>query len=87
MGFPHEIKGEGIYAFVVLMDGSRDRRRAKTSSESLDDIADRKRQVENDVAAELRQAVRRQLASYAAPNVTLVCQALPKTRSGKIMRR
>ena len=82
------MKGEGIYAFVVLMDGCRDARRVKSSSaESDEDIAASKAAVETQVAVELRQAVRRQLAPYAAPDVTLVCPSLPKTRSGKIMRR
>ena len=58
------------------MDGSKDARRKKSTADS-----------EADIALELRQLVRRQLAPYAAPDVTLVCPSLPKTRSGKIMRR
>ena len=70
------------------MDGCRDARRVKSSpAESDEDIAASKAAVEAQVAVELRQAVRRQLAPYAAPDVTLVCPSLPKTRSGKIMRR
>jgi len=75
VGFPHEIKGEGIYAFVVLMDGACDRRGKKLE------------EVEKEVADEAKKAVRSELAAYAVPDVTLVCSSLPKTRSGKIMRR
>ena len=75
MGFPHDIKGEGIYAFVVVMDGVCKRRGKKLE------------EVEKEVADEAKKAVRNELAAFAVPDVTLVCSSLPKTRSGKIMRR
>jgi len=87
VGYPHAIKGEGIFAFVVLMDGARERRMAKSTSKTELEVENAKAAVEEDVSMELRQSVRRQLAPYAAPDVTLVCPSLPKTRSGKIMRR
>ncbi|CAI5764224.1 acetyl-coenzyme A synthetase 2-like, mitochondrial isoform X1 [Podarcis lilfordi] len=67
IGFPHKIKGEGAYAFIVLKKGSN------LSQESL--------------ASELRGLVSKEIAKYAAPEYIQVAQRLPKTRSGKIMRR
>merc|ERR1711872_533725 len=69
------------------MDGARERRRVRSASETDSEVENAKATVEEDISMELRQAVRRQLAPYAAPDVTLVCPSLPKTRSGKIMRR
>ncbi len=66
VGFPHEIKGQGIYAFVTLNTGE------------LGDDAVRK---------ELNQQVRRDIGALAAPEKIHFTPALPKTRSGKIMRR
>ncbi|XP_042333468.1 acetyl-coenzyme A synthetase 2-like, mitochondrial isoform X7 [Sceloporus undulatus] len=67
IGYPHKIKGEGAYAFVVLKEG------AGLSQESL--------------ASELRGLVSKVIAKYAAPEYIQVARRLPKTRSGKIMRR
>ncbi|XP_054826408.1 acetyl-coenzyme A synthetase 2-like, mitochondrial isoform X1 [Eublepharis macularius] len=67
IGYPHEIKGEGAYAFIVLKKGST------LSQESL--------------ASELRELVSEKIAKYAAPEYVQVARRLPKTRSGKIMRR
>jgi len=66
VGFPHEIKGNGIYAFVTLNAG-----------ESGDDS----------LRKELAQEVRKDIGSFAAPEKIHFTPALPKTRSGKIMRR
>ncbi len=66
VGFPHEIKGQGIYAFVTLK-------------------ADR--QPNEDLRAELVKWVRREIGPFAAPDVIQWAPGLPKTRSGKIMRR
>lgn len=66
VGFPHEIKGEGIYCYVTLGVGN-------DPSEALHD--------------ELIRHVRSQIGPIAKPDVLLFAQALPKTRSGKIMRR
>lgn len=68
VGFPHPIKGEGIYAFVLLKSGV-----------SVTDPAALK--------AELVEAVRRQIGPIAKPDVIQIAPDLPKTRSGKIMRR
>jgi len=68
VGYPHEIKGTGIYAFVHL------------AGEPSDSSAD-------DVAGALKEQVRQVIGSFAAPDVIHVAIGLPKTRSGKIMRR
>ncbi|MGC8470014.1 MAG: acetate--CoA ligase, partial [Acetobacteraceae bacterium] len=66
VGFPHEIKGQGIYAYVTLKAGVE-------SSEAL--------------RKELVAWVRKEIGAIASPDVIQWAPALPKTRSGKIMRR
>jgi len=66
VGYPHDIKGEGIYAYVTLRLG----------------------QVPSDeLAQELRQCVRKEIGPIATPDFIQWAPGLPKTRSGKIMRR
>jgi len=65
VGFPHELKGEGICCFVTL--------KVDDSSEELKD--------------ELTQHVRKQIGAIATPDSIRFAAAVPKTRSGKIMRR
>jgi acetyl-CoA synthetase len=66
VGYPHDIKGQGIYAYVTLVVGAE-------PSEALD--------------KELRQHVRQEIGPIATPDILHFTPALPKTRSGKIMRR
>src|SRR6266702_4390090 len=66
VGFPHDIKGQGIYAYVTLISGVE-------PSEPL--------------RAELRDWVRQEISPIATPDAIQWAPALPKTRSGKIMRR
>ena len=66
MGFPHEIKGQGIYAFVTLMTGIE-------SSE----------EIHNNIIS----TVVKEIGPHAKPDKIQFSSALPKTRSGKIMRR
>lgn len=66
VGFPHEIKGQGIYAFVTLMHG-------QAASDAL--------------KTELVRLVRQKIGPIATPDLIQWAPALPKTRSGKIMRR
>lgn len=66
VGYPHEIKGQGIYAFVTLKEGF-------TPSEEL--------------KKELINHVRKEIGPIASPDKVHFADALPKTRSGKIMRR
>ena len=66
VGFPHPIKGQGIYAYVSLMSGE------KNSDELL---------------KELQNWVRKEIGPIAKPDIIQFSPGLPKTRSGKIMRR
>ncbi len=66
VGFPHDVKGQGIYAYVTLKAGI-------APSDAL--------------LAELRRTVREQIGAIASPDVIQWAPGLPKTRSGKIMRR
>jgi acetyl-CoA synthetase len=66
VGFPHEIKGQGIYAYVTL----------KVGVAATDELR-----------AELIKWVRREIGPFAAPDAIQWAPGLPKTRSGKIMRR
>ncbi|MGA0246949.1 MAG: AMP-binding enzyme, partial [Schleiferiaceae bacterium] len=66
VGFPHNIKGQGIYCYVTLMAG-------ETPTEEL--------------RLELRNWVRSEIGPIASPDLIQWAPGLPKTRSGKIMRR
>jgi len=66
VGYPHEVKGQGIYAYVTLMAGQ--------------DYTD-------ELKAELVKHVRTEIGPVATPDVIHWAPGLPKTRSGKIMRR
>ena len=66
VGFPHDIKGNGIYAFVTLKTG-------QTPTDST--------------KAEIVKAVRAEIGPHASPEKIQFTDGLPKTRSGKIMRR
>jgi acetyl-CoA synthetase len=66
VGYPHDIKGQGIYCYVTLMNG-------EASSDEL--------------RSELRDWVRREIGPIASPDMIQFAPGLPKTRSGKIMRR
>ncbi|XP_064915143.1 acetyl-coenzyme A synthetase 2-like, mitochondrial isoform X5 [Columba livia] len=66
IGYPHKIKGEGAFAFIVL----------KEQTAHIDRVKE-----------ELKTIVASKIAKYAVPDHILVVKRLPKTRSGKIMRR
>lgn len=66
VGFPHDIKGEGIFAYVILRDGYESN---------------------GELVGELRNEVRHHIGPIATPDHILIAPGLPKTRSGKIMRR
>ncbi len=66
VGMPHDIKGQGIYAYVTLNSGEAE---------------------SEDVRKELVSWVRKEIGPIATPDVIHFAPALPKTRSGKIMRR
>jgi len=66
VGYPHDIKGQGIFAYAILKVGFQD---------------------SNELVQELKNEVRKHIGGFAIPDIVLICNALPKTRSGKIMRR
>ncbi|MFZ5648276.1 MAG: acetate--CoA ligase [Bacillota bacterium] len=66
VGFPHDIKGEGIYAYVTLKEGY---------------------EFSGELKKELVAHVRKEIGPIASPDKIHFANALPKTRSGKIMRR
>ena len=66
VGYPHDIKGQGIYCYVTLMAG-------EANSDAL--------------KLELRNWVRKEIGAIASPDLIQFAPGLPKTRSGKIMRR
>ncbi|MGN6461236.1 MAG: AMP-binding enzyme, partial [Pseudolabrys sp.] len=66
VGYPHDIKGQGIYAYVTLMAGV---------------------QPTEELRKELVQWVRKEIGAIASPDLVQFAPGLPKTRSGKIMRR
>jgi acetyl-CoA synthetase len=66
VGYPHDIKGQGIYVYVTLMEGQ---------------------EPSDELAIELRNWVRKEIGPIASPDLLQWAPGLPKTRSGKIMRR
>jgi acetyl-CoA synthetase len=66
VGYPHDIKGQGIYAYVTLMAGEK---------------------ATEDLRKELVGWVRKEIGPFASPDLIQFAPGLPKTRSGKIMRR
>jgi acetyl-CoA synthetase len=66
VGYPHDIKGQGIYAYVTLIRGI---------------------EPTEELRQELRQWVRKEIGALATPDLIQWASGLPKTRSGKIMRR
>ena len=66
VGYPHDIKGQGIYAYVTLMNGE---------------------EPSDDLRKELEKWVRAEIGPIAKPDLIQWAPGLPKTRSGKIMRR
>jgi len=66
VGYPHDIKGQGIYCYVTLMSGE---------------------EPSDELRLELRNWVRKEIGPIASPDLIQWAPGLPKTRSGKIMRR
>ena len=66
VGYPHDVKGQGIYAFVTPMNGT---------------------EPNDELKKELLAHVSKEIGSFAKPDLIQWAPALPKTRSGKIMRR
>ena len=66
VGYPHQIKGQGIYAFVICNNSSKNK---------------------EDIETEIKGLVRKIIGPIAKPDYVQIVPGLPKTRSGKIMRR
>lgn len=66
VGFPHDIKGQGVYAFVILKQGNK---------------------ANQQLHGELIERVKEEISAIAKPDIIHFASDLPKTRSGKIMRR
>ena len=66
VGFPHDIKGQGIYAYIIL---------------------DKNSLPENELTEQIKETVVKEIGSIAKPDKIQFVKGLPKTRSGKIMRR
>jgi acetyl-CoA synthetase len=66
VGYPHDIKGQGIYAYVILEEGEHDKQEVKSA---------------------ILSTVVKEIGPIAKPDVIQIVPGLPKTRSGKIMRR
>ena len=66
VGYPHDIKGEGIYAYITVKDGV---------------------EATEDLRMKIINHVRKEIGPIASPDVIHFANSLPKTRSGKIMRR
>jgi len=66
VGYPHEIKGQGIFAYVILTAGWEE---------------------SQELIGELKNEVRHHIGPFATPDLIMIAPGLPKTRSGKIMRR
>ena len=71
VGYPHDIKGQGIYVYVTLNKG-------ELSSDAA---------VNDTLVLELKKWVRQDIGPIATPDLIQLSPGLPKTRSGKIMRR
>ena len=66
VGYPHDVKGQGIYAYVTMMEGASEN---------------------EEIVKELNETVRSEIGPIAKPDILHFTPGLPKTRSGKIMRR
>ena len=70
VGYPHPVKAEGVYAYVILKEGV---------GEGEED--------QKIIEKEIKQLVKRKISGFAVPEILQITPGLPKTRSGKIMRR
>lgn len=89
VGIEHEVKGESIYAFVTLKDGhdtSEDLRKVSWKMTTLLRFFPLRQECRG-LWQELRNKVREIIGPFASPDAIHWAPGLPKTRSGKIMRR
>ena len=99
VGYPHDIKGQGIYAFVICdahakslnatQDSSKDANALQDSSKDVaqDASRDASQGFEQEMVYSITKTVSEQIGAIAKPDKIVIVNGLPKTRSGKIMRR
>jgi acetyl-CoA synthetase len=77
VGYPHDIKGQGIYAFVICGEQGALQGPTEGSSKGF----------EQEMVYSIMKTVSEQIGAIAKPDKIVIVSVLPKTRSGKIMRR
>jgi acetyl-CoA synthetase len=82
VGYPHDIKGQGIYAFVIC-----DAKQDSSKDVSQDASRDSAKGYEQEMVYSIMKTVSEQIGAIAKPDKIVLVSGLPKTRSGKIMRR
>ena len=99
VGYPHDIKGQGIFAFVICdghmmglnakQDSSKDANALQDSSKDVaqDASRDASQGFEQEMVYSIMKTVSEQIGAIAKPDKIVLVSGLPKTRSGKIMRR
>jgi acetyl-CoA synthetase len=97
VGYPHDIKGQGIYAFVICdahvmslkakQDSSKDVTQDSTKDVAQDASRGSSKGFEKEMVYSIMKTVGEQIGAIAKPDKIVLVSGLPKTRSGKIMRR
>jgi acetyl-CoA synthetase len=89
VGYPHDIKGQGIYAFVICSDEGTSKNTTQDSSKDVaqDASRDSAKGYEQEMVYSIMRTVSEQIGAIAKPDKIVIVSGLPKTRSGKIMRR
>ena len=82
VGYPHDIKGQGIYAFVIC-----DAKQDSSKDVAQDATQDNRTGYEQEMVYSITKTVSEQIGAIAKPDKIVLVSGLPKTRSGKIMRR
>jgi acetyl-CoA synthetase len=81
VGYPHDIKGQGIFAFVICAEQGGEQGASQGPVEGASQGA------EQEMAYSIMKTVSEQIGAIAKPDKIVLVSGLPKTRSGKIMRR
>jgi acetyl-CoA synthetase len=97
VGYPHDIKGQGIYAFVICdahvmslkakQDSSKDVTQDSTKDVAQDASRGSSKGFDQEMVYSIMKTVGEQIGAIAKPDKIVLVSGLPKTRSGKIMRR
>jgi acetyl-CoA synthetase len=93
VGYPHDIKGQGIFAFVICVEQGALQGSSKGPTEggeqgaSQGPVEGASQGAEQEMAYSIMKTVSEQIGAIAKPDKIVLVSGLPKTRSGKIMRR